>query len=42
MLASFALVTVATEVAGWHKYQVLLALPLKQSDEGEALVRADM
>ncbi|TPQ22657.1 DUF4328 domain-containing protein [Streptomyces sporangiiformans] len=42
MLACFALVTVATEVAGWHRYQVLLALALKRSDEGEALVRADM
>ncbi|MFI6493796.1 DUF4328 domain-containing protein [Streptomyces sp. NPDC050564] len=42
MLACFALVTVATEVAGWRKYQVLQALSLKRSDEGEALVRADM
>ncbi|MGI5139142.1 MULTISPECIES: DUF4328 domain-containing protein [unclassified Streptomyces] len=42
MLVCFALLTVATEVAGWHKYQVLQALPLRKSDDGEALVRADM
>ncbi|MFD5797109.1 DUF4328 domain-containing protein [Streptomyces diastatochromogenes] len=42
MLACFALMTVGTEMAGWHKYRVLLALPLTRSDGGEALVRADM
>ncbi|MFE9771090.1 DUF4328 domain-containing protein [Streptomyces sp. NPDC005931] len=42
MLACFALVTVATDVAGWHKYQVLLAPPLNGPDEGEELVSADM
>lgn len=42
MLVLFALMTVATEVAARHKYQVLLTLPLKGSDDGEALVRADM
>ncbi|MGW1064385.1 DUF4328 domain-containing protein [Streptomyces aureus] len=42
MLVVFALVTVATEAAGWHRCQVLRALPLKRSDEGDALARADM
>ncbi|MFJ3302324.1 DUF4328 domain-containing protein [Streptomyces sp. NPDC086549] len=42
MLVCFASLTVAAEVAGWHKYQVLLAQPLEPSDDGEALVRADM
>ncbi|MEU6368390.1 hypothetical protein ABZ876_22240 [Streptomyces sp. NPDC046931] len=42
MLACFVLLTVATGVAGRHKYQVLLALPLKRSADGQALARADM
>ncbi|MFE0510777.1 DUF4328 domain-containing protein [Streptomyces sp. NPDC058964] len=42
MLACFVLLTVAAVVAGWHKYQVLLALPLERSDDGAALGRADM
>ncbi|MGW1030085.1 DUF4328 domain-containing protein [Streptomyces sp. NPDC002577] len=42
MLACFSLMTVATEAAGWRKYRVLLAPPLERSDDGEALVRADM
>jgi hypothetical protein len=42
MLACFMVMTVATEVAGWRKYRVLLALPLKRLDDGGELARADM
>jgi hypothetical protein len=43
MLLCFVLMTVATEVMAWHKYQVLLALPLQESDASDnARVVADM
>ncbi|MGV9457212.1 DUF4328 domain-containing protein [Streptomyces sp. NPDC003635] len=42
MLACYLALSVATVVAGWNKYQVLLAAALQQSEVGEDLVRADM